>query len=1595
MFRYCRSDSLPIDYIELRGICLFYIFLLVCFFIWCLRKKHYQNEINRKHKWKNSKSSYKNEKAEFFNYIYESNDSEEVIVRQEGYKNSNWKKSNKLTRKCMNNGKNLQSSKEKGLNKNVQHGVVYGHVLVDESLLTGESRPMKKTSIYNFSQFNSFNFHENDNFTFTNAHHIPNDKIKRDHNKKRNTLEINNNGVENKNCNQTFTGMEARADGQLSRGRYMHESGFHESGFHENGFHESGSHESGSHESGFHESGSHESGSHESGSHESGSHESGSHTNRFHANNVLYAGTNVLSTLNSSENIYAIVTSVSIYTYKGKYMQNVLFPNPLLFKYDSQLPIVFIFTVCFSLICLYFQIQYLGLNMTSIFYSIGTLSQILPVWTPVVLNIGLNISTHRLKKEKGICCIAPSRIPICGKIRIFFFDKTGTLTDHKIEFSGVHFCNNILRDSNTLLASNHVLCNQGFFDKTQGTKLQIEQAQNGKHQSILAGNSPSGNKNCNTENHQGDKDVEGNSVYSSIEEDTGVRRANGKEAKDDVIPVDDDMHDGGKEEIKAKEHHNDSKEEHLEAQVNSLESSGDVFQSYDEMEEQRCYEEQIKEITMYREKEERGDNLYTEHTEEEVKEKDVINSSVKNEGVFVSPQNTGEDRISSDNTYFECSKEKENCDNFAIDVDSDKDSEENFTKEEQIKKKVFNMDSCISEEIDSKKDEGNEKGRETILRNSLFNDSNGTSMNSVTSLLYNSKLMWTNRVTLKNTPSNYHMLIYALAGCSCVYYDNDKVYGNEIDKRLYEATDMKISSYIDKHSKNVKRVSLKINSTHKHFDVLRTYEFDYYTKISTNLTYGYFNFKEKVHVVFSKGSFDKIYKKCIKNEEIYFFKKKEQEYSKNGYYVIGLAFRILCNMSYDYILGLSRDELEKDMNFLSLIMFNNHIKKDALDVIQTLKNSSIRPVILTGDNAYNCLHVGNKIGLFNNVNFCESFFSLSMHCGGGATGDCNAGKSESESGGANGDEGDGGGKGELGNPHSNTSSNLQQVGPNTLLSSETKFMSFENFFKSNSKQNEHEREHEHEHRGSTGHMHGHVPKKGKEKKKKHLDMEGNNNSPGVTHGELSPPISNPHGRKGNPCSGEENLLLLPKRISEDISGEENSQNRIDISICSETKSNGCHDTPLNGPHIEEHKKNFVRNYYSYYESEDGREEKNVIVYGYMQKGQLIFINIQNDNRIDEKEVLYGDIYKEIILTGDAYTYIRDSMFQISNHEEMCSNETEFDKYKRFLLRVRIFSRLTPNNKIEVIKDFINFDYITGMCGDGSNDCGALKISHAGIALSNSDSSVVSPFSSRNENIKGVIDVLREGRACLVTSINCYKYMLLYGFMISIIKIVLFMHAHAVMSEYGYLFFDNIILLLLAKSMTLSKPARKLKTQTPTSSIIGAQTILSLLCTLLVNFFFLYLIIFQFFYVYNLPSSYDMNTSAPKSSWWLMSDNYESFLACIWFCFQIVNSALILTFGDKHRKSVFSNYTFMTYYFLINVFLLYLTIGGPNRLTCLFRMNCNDEVSRKTKFKILDLVSYSASGLSFYGPNGNNILNTGHKHLSVYTFVRVDHQCIYM
>jgi cation-transporting ATPase 13A3/4/5 len=56
-----------------------------------------------------------------------------------------------------------------------------------------------------------------------------------------------------------------------------------------------------------------------------------------------------------------------------------------------------------------------------------------------------------------------------------------------------------------------------------------------------------------------------------------------------------------------------------------------------------------------------------------------------------------------------------------------------------------------------------------------------------------------------------------------------------------------------------------------------------------------------------------------------------------------------------------------------------------------------------------------------------------------------------------------------------------------------------------------------------------------------------------------------------------------------------------------------------------------------------------------------------------------------------------------------------------------------------------------MCGDGANDCGALKTANVGISLSEAEASIAAPFTSKIQNISCVISLLKEGKASLTTS----------------------------------------------------------------------------------------------------------------------------------------------------------------------------------------------------------------------------------------------------
>ena len=171
-------------------------------------------------------------------------------------------------------------------------------------------------------------------------------------------------------------------------------------------------------------------------------------------------------------------------------------------------------------------------------------------------------------------------------------------------------------------------------------------------------------------------------------------------------------------------------------------------------------------------------------------------------------------------------------------------------------------------------------------------------------------------------------------------------------------------------------------------------------------------------------------------------------------------------------------------------------------------------------------------------------------------------------------------------------------------------------------------------------------------------------------------------------------------------------------------------------------------------------------------------------------------------------------------------------FDRLCTRGSVFARMTPDQKEFLIEELQELGYYVAMCGDGANDCGALKAAHAGISLSEAEASVASPFTSKRPNISCVPDLIREGRAALVTSIGIFKYMA--GYSLTQYATVIFMYEFDTnLTDLQYLYIDLFLITVFAFFFGMTKAYEgELAKRPPNSSLVHIIPIMSLLLQLM-------------------------------------------------------------------------------------------------------------------------------------------------------------------
>jgi cation-transporting ATPase 13A3/4/5 len=118
--------------------------------------------------------------------------------------------------------------------------------------------------------------------------------------------------------------------------------------------------------------------------------------------------------------------------------------------------------------------------------------------------------------------------------------------------------------------------------------------------------------------------------------------------------------------------------------------------------------------------------------------------------------------------------------------------------------------------------------------------------------------------------------------------------------------------------------------------------------------------------------------------------------------------------------------------------------------------------------------------------------------------------------------------------------------------------------------------------------------------------------------------------------------------------------------------------------------------------------------------------------------------------------------------------------------------MSPVLKRQLIDNMKDFGNTVLMCGDGANDCGALKAADVGISLSEAEASAAAPFTSHDKNVSCVLSLVSEGRASLTTSLSCFKYMALYSVTEFTTTILLYSFTNNI-GDLQYLYIDLILI----------------------------------------------------------------------------------------------------------------------------------------------------------------------------------------------------------
>ncbi len=188
----------------------------------------------------------------------------------------------------------------------------------------------------------------------------------------------------------------------------------------------------------------------------------------------------------------------------------------------------------------------------------------------------------------------------------------------------------------------------------------------------------------------------------------------------------------------------------------------------------------------------------------------------------------------------------------------------------------------------------------------------------------------------------------------------------------------------------------------------------------------------------------------------------------------------------------------------------------------------------------------------------------------------------------------------------------------------------------------------------------------------------------------------------------------------------------------------------------------------------------------------------------------------------------------------------------------VIARASPDDKTRVIETLQQLGESCLMCGDGTNDMGALKKARVGLSVLSSnaaaatpapavqtppkrpedlmqalenpnqmrpgDASIAAPFTSRQSSLTCVLDLLTQGRCALVTTHQMYRVLAVNSLLASYTLSSLYLNGMKTGDFQAT--FNGLLTAAMFMFLSMSKPSPRLSPQRPADSVFNPHLLVS-------------------------------------------------------------------------------------------------------------------------------------------------------------------------